>query len=193
MKKYDSKNRPVKKIKLRLRLGRGRGVLSCVVCVFFLSFVFSLPLVSNRVCDMPESLSAVKARVVREQSERTCKRVKELRAERENIIRETIEEVRVRVREEQRLRTEERVSHWNKVDNWLRVDSRRVWIVRVSSNVLHSLSFGEVNWDKYVFLLSSVHDRKPRLGSRAYLSHWKKEWWVRDVDSDEGSSEEGPH
>ena len=86
MKMYDSKNRPVKKIKLRLRLARAQGVLSCVVCVFFLSFVFSLPPFSNPVCDMLESLSAVKARVVREQRERTRKRVRELRPERENII-----------------------------------------------------------------------------------------------------------
>ena len=38
-----------------------------------------------------------------------CKRIRKLRPERDNVIRETIEEVRVRVREEQRLRTEERV------------------------------------------------------------------------------------
>jgi hypothetical protein len=143
----------------------------CGLCLLP-SFVFSLPPFSNPVCYMPESLSAVKARVVREQSERTCKRVKELRPEREKIIRETIEEFRVRVREEQRRRTEERVSHRNKVDNWLSVDSRRVWIVRLSSNLLSAFSHGlEVNWDKYVFLLSLTYDCYPRLGSRTFLSH----------------------
>ncbi len=98
----------------------------------------------------------------------------------------------MRVREEQRLRTEERVIHWNKVENWLSVDRGRVWIVRLSSNLLSSFSQGEeVEWGKYVFLLSPVHDRCPRLGLRTYLSNWKKEWWVRDVDSGEERSVEG--
>jgi len=60
-------------------------------------------------CEMIESLSEVKARLLREQRERTDERIRELRCERrQNIKRETLGEVRVRAREEQRVRTEER-------------------------------------------------------------------------------------
>ena len=69
---------------------------------------------------MPDTLSEVKARVVRQQKERTDERIRELRCERrENTIRETVSEVRVRAREEQRVRTEERVKYWQKVEHRL--------------------------------------------------------------------------
>ncbi len=119
----------------------------------------------------------MKARVVREQIERQCKRIRELRPERDNLIRETIEEVRVRVSAEQRLRTEERVRHWNKVDNWLAGDIGRVWVVRISEKQLLGYRFGEVNWDKYIFLSSPAHNQ----------------WGNWDVEEEEGSRAEGPH
>ena len=72
-------------------------------------FVFFFLLAPKPLCEMPESLLEVKARVVRELRERQCKRISELRPERDKLIRETIEQVRVRVSAEQRLRTENRV------------------------------------------------------------------------------------
>ena len=80
-----------------------------------LCFLFLSPTLP---CEMPgQTLSEVKARVVRQQKERTDERIRELRCERrENTIRETVSEVRVRAREEQRVRTEERVQHWQKVE-----------------------------------------------------------------------------
>jgi hypothetical protein len=76
---------------------------------------------------MVETLSEVKARVIRQQQERTDERIRELRRERrESIIRESVSEVRERAREEQRLRTEARVKHWEKVENWVERDSRRI-------------------------------------------------------------------
>jgi hypothetical protein len=142
---------------------------------------------------MPESLPEAKARVVRELRERQCKRTRELRPERDNLIREAIEEVRVRVSAEQRLRTEKRVIHWNKVYNWLAGDISRVWLVRLSENLLLGHSIGEVNWDKYLFLLSPVHNRYPRLGLRSDICLWKKEWGKWDVQDEERRRIEGPH
>ena len=144
---------------------------------------------------MPESLPVVKARVVRELRERQCKRIRELRPERDNVIRETIEEVRGRVSAEQRVRTENRVRHWSKVDNWLAGDIGRVWVVRLSTKQLLGYSCGEVNWDKYSFLLRPVpvHNRYPRLGLRCSICLWQKEWAKWEVEEAEGSSAEGPH
>jgi hypothetical protein len=144
---------------------------------------------------MPESLLEVKARVVRELRERQCKRISELRPERDKLIRETIEQVRVRVSAEQRLRTENRVRHWNKIDNWLAGDRRRVWVVRLSEEHLLGYSFGEINWDKYSFLLRPVpvHNWYPRLGLRCSICLWQKEWAKWEVEEAEGSSAEGPH
>ncbi len=159
------------------------------------SFVFFFPPAPKPLFDMPESLPVVMARVVRELRERQCKRTRELRPERDNLIRETVEEVRVRVSAEQRLRTEKRVTHWNKVDNWLAGDISRVWLVRLSENLLLGHSFGEVNWDQYIFLLvlSPVHNRYPRLGLRSYICLWKKEWGKWDVEDEERRRIGGPH
>ena len=107
--------------------------MCCCACLVWLStallgFLFlSLPTVFRVTCDMVETLSEVKARVIRQQQERTDERIRELRRERrESIIRESVSEVRERAREEQRLRTEARVKHWEKVENWVERDSRRI-------------------------------------------------------------------
>jgi hypothetical protein len=110
---------------------------------------------------MVETLSEVKARVIRQQQERTDERIRELRRERrENIIRESVSEVRVRAREEQRLRTEARVKHWEKVENWVERDSRRIWVVRLSCHLVWFISCGAVGVERaqrYSFLLSPSH------------------------------------
>jgi len=144
-------------------------------------------------CEMPESLSEVKARLLREQRERTDERIRELRCERrQNIKRETLGEVRVRAREEQRVRTEERVQHWQKVEDWLDRDSRRVWVVRLSCNILCYLSCGPVDVQRYRYLLCPPHDHFPRLGLRTYFSEWVRE--EDRVEGEEGNTiEEGPH
>ena len=98
---------------------------------------------------MVETLSEVKARVIRQQQERTDERIRELRRERrENIVRESVGEVRVRVREEQRLRTEARVKHWQKVEDWVERDCRRVWVVRLSCNLVWFLSWEPVDVER---------------------------------------------
>ena len=99
---------------------------------------------------MPETLSEVKARVVRQQKERTDERIRELRCERrENTIRET---VRVRAREEQRVRTEKRVKHWQKVE--LRLSHR----VRVGEGGYHT----NLNPNPTMVLERTWADRKGR-------------------------------
>ncbi len=154
--------------------------------------LFPIPLPHNRLaCDMPETLSEVKARVIRQQQERTDERIRELRRERrENIVRESVGEVRVRAREEQRLRTEARVKHWQKVEDWVERDCRRVWVVRLSCNLVWFLSWGPVDVERvgrYSFLLCPSHNVFPRLGERTYLSHWVREEERGELEA------EGPH
>ncbi len=57
-----------------------------MACVALPSFVFFFPPALKPLCDMPESLPVVKARVVRELRLRQCKRIRELRPQRDNLI-----------------------------------------------------------------------------------------------------------
>ena len=67
--------------------------------------------------------------------------------------------------------------------------------MRISEKQLLGYSFGEVNWDKYSFLLRRVPVRNwyPRLGLRVSICQWQKEWAKWDVEEVEGSRAEGPH
>jgi hypothetical protein len=85
-----------------------------------------------------------------------------------SIIGEILHELRDRFSLELRDRTEERVKPWEKVEAWVAGHPSRVWVVRLSCNILCFYSCGIADVDRYRFLLCPSHDAFPRLGLRTF-------------------------